>query len=200
MKTNEEKYILIWAFFALFLFVFVFNWIQNKSNYILIKEGYTNVIDESDETSHNVDLPINNTLDCNNMCGPLARCQKTGQQCTSDVDCYGCNPGYLTTDKNNGKNIHGDNDAGKLSYYAPQLSMLTTDIGSRAKLVGDRYAVAPQYDIGVNTWRDTFDEGQKLFDKRYYSGSQPYTPHYPERKTLSGEFIDNGPLASNDYL
>jgi len=136
------------------------------------------------------------------MCGPLARCYKTGQQCNSDIDCPGCNPHspdeeyqihYL-------KDYRGQNQAGKLSYYTPQYSVLTTDIGTKAKLVGDRFSPAPQYDIGVNTWRDVFDEGQKLFDKRYYTGSLPFTPVYPERKTLSGEFIDNGPLAANDFL
>lgn len=44
----------------------------------------------SPETSHNVDQPINTKRSCKNMCGPLARCSITGEQCTSDVDCYGC--------------------------------------------------------------------------------------------------------------
>ena len=44
------------------------------------------------ETNHNVNLPINTTYSCENVCGPLSRCSKTGEQCTSDVDCYGCQP------------------------------------------------------------------------------------------------------------
>jgi hypothetical protein len=202
---SEQKFILLLAFIALFLFIWVVNWISQESNYI-IKEAYTGIglykDTGSPNTSHSVDLPINNTLDCQNMCSPLARCYKSGQQCTSDIDCPGCNPydpneeyeiSYL-------KEYRGQNDAGKLSYYAPQYSVLTTDIGSKAKLIGDKLSTAPQYDIGVNIWRDDFDEGQALFDKRYYSGSIPFTPIYPERKTLSGEFIDNGPLAANAFL
>jgi len=201
---SEQIYILILAFITLVLFVWLFNWIHKEGRYI-IKESFTNSeLNDTGtpNTTHSVDLPINNTLDCQNMCGPLARCYKTGQQCTSDIDCPGCNPhnpneeyntNYLNANK-------GENDAGKLSYYAPQFSTLTTDIGTKAKLVGDRYSIAPQYDIGVNIWRSSFDEGNKLFDKRYYSGSLPYTPVYPKRMTLSGEFVDNGPLASNDYL
>ena len=42
--------------------------------------------------------------------------------------------------------------------------------------------------------------GQELFDKRYYTGSQMGIPVYPKRKTLSGEFIDDGPLAANAFL
>ena len=80
----------------------------------------------------------------------------------------------------------------------------------------------------MNTWRETFNIGQELFggkrrhrasgdasrsfpiiflrlapseyDKRYNPGSIPYMPTYPDRTTLSGQFIDNGPLASNDFL
>ncbi len=44
----------------------------------------------SPKTNHNVDQPINTKISCKNMCGPLARCSITGEQCTSDVDCYGC--------------------------------------------------------------------------------------------------------------
>jgi hypothetical protein len=44
----------------------------------------------SPQTNHTVDLPINTKISCKNMCGPLARCSITGEQCTSDVDCYGC--------------------------------------------------------------------------------------------------------------
>lgn len=60
--------------------------------YQLINEGYTNMytLKETSDTSHTVDLPINTTVDCKNMCGPLNRCSITGEQCTSDIDCYGC--------------------------------------------------------------------------------------------------------------
>ena len=43
------------------------------------------------EYSHTVDLPLNNTLGCQNACYN-AKCSKTGKQCSDDVDCYqdGC--------------------------------------------------------------------------------------------------------------
>jgi hypothetical protein len=205
---SKQKNIIIWGFIALFLFIWVFNWIHNNANYIIKKtklESFINLINEDNgdpNTNHSVDLPINNTLDCSNMCGPLSRCYKTGEQCTSDIDCFGCN----SRDPNQeykptyNKEYRGNNEAGKLSYYAPQYSELTTDIGTKAKLINDKNTPPPQYFQGLNTWRETFDEGQKLFDKRYYSGSFPLTPQYPERKTLSGQFKDDGPLAANDFL
>ena len=60
---------------------------------------------ENINNSHNVDQPINTTISCQNVCGPLSRCYITGEQCTSDVDCFGCMP----------KNVGGQNDSGKLT-------------------------------------------------------------------------------------
>lgn len=201
---SKENHIIIWAFVALILFIWTFNWIQNNSKKF-IQECFTtsNFLDRgTPETNHTVNLPLNDTLSCSNMCGPLARCYKTGTQCTSDNDCFGCNP--FNPDEeyqiNYMKDYRGQNSGGKLSFYAPQYSVLTTDIGTKAKLVADKNRSPVKLLHGVNTWRDTFDEGQKLFDKRYYSGATPFTPVYPERNTLSGEFIDNGPLAANAFL
>jgi len=155
------------------------------------------------ETNHNVNLPINTTYSCENICGPLARCSKTGEQCTSDVDCYGCQakifvPIYTTEE------IGGQNDAGKLTGgITPQYSTLTTDIGTQAKFYGKGENLnPPSYFKGVNQWKKAFNTGMELFDKRYNPNinTLPYLPKYPKRKTLSGEFIDDGPLASNAYL
>ena len=40
--------------------------------------------------SHNVNLPINDPISCKNFCGPKSQCLITREQCTSDVDCKGC--------------------------------------------------------------------------------------------------------------
>lgn len=158
----------------------------------------------SPETSHNVDQPINTTSSCQNMCGPLARCSITGEQCTSDVDCFGCIPKIVPGIPNYGRNVGGQNDAGKLTTaVTPNYSMLTTDIGTQAKLVreGDELTRAPQYNQGVDLWRTRFDDGYKLFNLRYKPPKDlTYEPTYPARFTMSGEFTDGGPLASNAYL
>ncbi|MCX8482828.1 MAG: hypothetical protein ORN50_04555 [Crocinitomicaceae bacterium] len=97
--------------------------------------------------------------------------------------------------------VRGQNDAGKeTTEVTPTYSTLTTDIGTRAKLYNKLLIDPPKYDIGVNTWTTKFDQGQAFYDKRYFPGRQEYMPNYPKRKTLSGEFVDDGPLASNAYL
>ena len=155
------------------------------------------------DTSHTVNLPLNTTFSCENMCGPLARCSKTGEQCTSDVDCYGCQPKVYEPEYER-KDVRGQNDAGKLtSGITPRYSTLTTDIGTQAKLYGPTENLAPvQYFKGVNEWRKSFDVGMELYNKKFNPSIDmlPFLPKYPPRPSLSGEFIDNGPLASNAFL
>jgi len=208
MKSGQI-YIIGLALFSLFLFW----WVIKYGDY-LIKEGkisgpfvvenFINIVEDtggSPETTHTINLPINTTYSCENMCGPMARCSITGEQCSTDVDCYGCQPKISHVERQNTADIGGQNDAGKLTQgQQPTYSVLTTDIGTQAKLFGDKLEPPPQYNQGVNTWRPTFNVGAELFDKRYNPGSQPFMPTYPERTTLSGQFIDDGPLAANDYL
>jgi len=54
--------------------------------------------------------------------------------------------------------------------------------------------------FGVNTWMGGFNEDQALFDKRYKPPAVQFMPDYPERYSLTGEFIENGPFASNAPL
>ena len=157
----------------------------------------------SPETSHTVNLPINTTYSCQNMCGPMARCSITGEQCTSDVDCYGCQP-KVEISKYADKNVGGQNDAGKLTTsYTPRYSVLTTDIGTQAKLYGKGENLdPPSYFKGVNQWQYSFDTGLELYNKKFNPNIEilPFLPKYPKRKTLSGEFNDDGPLAANAFL
>ena len=200
----KQQNIIFWAFISIILLISTFIWIDKYSGTFILEcfGSYKYMDTGSPNTSHSVDLPINNPIDCSNMCGPLGRCYKTGEQCTSDIDCPGCNPNNPVEEYTipYNKEFQGENAAGKLGYLVPQYSELTTDIGTRAKLIGPKISAPPQTFPGVNTWIQAFDEGQQLFDRRYYSGSLPMAPSYPKRTTLSGEFIDNGPLASNDFL
>jgi hypothetical protein len=47
-----------------------------------------------------VNLPLTDTYSCQNFCGPTARCSVTGQQCSADIDCPGCNPYKQTNEVN----------------------------------------------------------------------------------------------------
>lgn len=213
MNINQRN-VLIIAFITIILIIGIMQWahylIENK----FIIECFTSYdnssADKGDpDTSHTVNLPINTTFQCSNMCGPLSRCSKTGEQCTSDIDCYGCKPIIVDTEpeyvKENAANLRGNNGAGKLTDgQTPTYSPLTTDIGTKAKFVnGDpnnRFTKAPQYNFGVDLWSSYYNAGMDIFNDRYEPKDLEFLPTYPKRYNLSGVFVDNGPLASNAYL
>ena len=167
-----------------------------------IGEGFTNNVMRDlgkPNTTHSVDLPLTTTYSCQNFCGPTARCSITGQQCFADVDCPGCQPYVPPLTPDQTAFIAGNDDAGKLTGgVTPTYSTLTTDIGTQATLIdgNDKPAMA---DFGVNTWRSSFNESRSEFNKRYKPPAREY-PKYPERYTLSGEFVDDGPIPSNANL
>jgi len=159
---------------------------------------------ESVKTSHTVDLPLTTTYSCKNFCGPTSRCAITGQQCFTDIDCPGCQP-YVPPLSNAEKimdNITGDNDAGKLTVgTTPTYSVLTTDMGTRAKtFIDKKFSKTPSPEFGINVWRSKFNTNEKLFYKRYRPDKIEYMPSYPPRYSVTGDFIDDGPLASNAVL
>jgi hypothetical protein len=139
-----------------------------------------------------------------NFCAPAtARCAITGEQCMADIDCRGCNP-YGPSYTFSTASVPGDNDAGKLTVgQTPTYSILTTDIGTQAKLfVSNKKKLEKpaMANFGVNTWISAFDGGQKLFDSKYKPSGLQFMPDYEKRYSLTGQFIDDGPLASNAYL
>jgi len=204
----DKKNLIFWSFVVLLLFIGILQWGSYLINGGYIVETFSNKLDintESTSTNHTVDLPLTTKQSCQNTCGPNNRCSLTGEQCSSDVDCFGCNPEtkrFVREEKEFDElNIRGENDAGKLTTgETPTYSVLTTDIGTKARLINKRQTDSPQYFQGVNTWRDTFDEQMELYDKRYTPTASYFTSDYPSRKTLSGEFTDNGPLAANAFL
>jgi len=201
LKTVLNIFLLL---ISIFLFVGIIKW----GNYLIKTKKCRNIegfdIDiGAPGTSHTVDLPINNPVSCENMCGPLARCSKTGEQCSTDVDCFGCQP-KVSIPKNELIDIRGQNDAGKLTAsFTPTYSNLTTDIGTQAKLYDKGENLdPPTYFKGVDQWTDSFKAGMELYNKKFNPsiGVLPFLPKYPMRTTLTGEFQDDGPLASNAYL
>jgi len=217
MNISRKQYIILFlAFISFILFVTIFKWIDylSNNNYIVevneinelnrnILEGFVqpNVDTGSPLTSHTVNLPLNTTYSCKNFCGPTARCSITGQQCSTDIDCPGCQP-YVPPLKKNPESIPGENDAGKLTWgVTPQFSTLTTDIGTQAKLItNSKFAKPPSPNFGVDIWTSAFNEETKLFDERYKPNRLQFMPDYPKRYSLSGNFMEDGPLASNSYF
>lgn len=72
----------------------------------------------------------------------------------------------------------------------------TYDIGTQAMQIpsNDTPAMA---NFGVNVWKSAFHKSQNLFDKRYKPPQLTNMPNYPSRYSLTGEFMDDGPYASN---
>ena len=200
--TKEKYYILFLAVTSFLLVILIFYWIDYLSINKYIVESFQQL---NNSTSHTVDLPLTTTYSCKNMCGPQARCSITGQQCTADIDCPGCQPKIsgVKTQSNNNRSVPPNNDAGKLTVgVTPQYSPLTTDIGTRAtSFFNKQFSKTPSPTFGINTWRDDFDEEQKLFYKRYKPPNNiQFMPSYPPRYSVTGDFIEDGPLASNAIL
>jgi hypothetical protein len=195
---------------CLILFIIILKWIDYLIFNDYIKECFQNFYKYDPNTpltNHTVNLPINTTFQCNNFCGPQSQCSITREQCTSDVDCYGCQPKFVTPGKIIDENIRGQNDAGKLTYnQTPTYSELTTDIGTQSSLYGKKLGSVPKMYEGVDLWTPSYDAGMKIFDKKmsYIYSAEPsqfrYMPTYPTRESVTGLFLDNGPIESNAYL
>lgn len=205
MGLSSKQYNIIYLLFVSFiLVVLLFNFIDYLVTNKYIIECFTPGAvreDNSGSTSHTVDLPLTTTFSCKNFCGPTARCKVTGQQCFTDVDCPGCQPQNQSLPNSN-TDVPGNDDAGKLTLgVTPQYSSLTSGYGTHETSITNNMNSKPSMpSFGVNTWLTHFKEEEKLFNTRYKPYGVKYMPNYPERYSLTGEFIDNGPLASNAPL
>ncbi len=164
----------------------------------------------SPSITHNVNV-INERYTCSNFCGPKAQCAITREQCSSDVDCKGCQPPiteppkYLTN-----LEVKPLDDAGKLTLsQTPQYSTLTTDIGTFATSIsrkpGSLDDGPPAMYQGFDKWTKSFNYGLKLSNEKLtYADSDTVDslilPKYPVTKTATGLFYDVGPNASNGRL
>ena len=214
MNISKSQYsIILIALISFLLLIIIFKWINYlvTNNYVKLSEpvfeGFdvnTQAIRDtgSPDTTHNVDMPLTTTTSCKNMCGPPNRCSITGQQCMSDIDCPGCEPLVPPLSPSNGANIIGDDDAGKLTVgVTPNYSPLSTGFGTQLRIVtSDKFSKPSMPNFGINTWSDKFNKGRKLFDDRYKPAGLKNMPSYSDRYSLTGEFIDEGPLPSNSYL
>jgi len=214
MNISKKQYINILLASIGFLLLFcIFKWIHYLviNKYIKLNtEGFdpnVQVIRDtgSPDTNHTVDVPLTTTTNCKNMCGPPNRCSITGQQCMSDIDCPGCNPHDSTSNSSNintNTNIVGNDDAGKLTVgVTPNYSSLTTGFGTQSRIYAqDKFDKPLAPNFGVNTWSDKFNNDRKLFDDRYKPSGLKNMPSYSDRYSITGEFVDEGPLPSNSYL
>ena len=152
------------------------------------------------EHSHNVNLPLNDTLGCQNACYN-AKCSKTGKQCSDDVDCYedGCRSLLLKQTYTAADTL----ETGRLVYNQnPQHSALTYDIGTNASVI-DMAAQVPRPYEGYEIWQPKYEAAVKLYNAKlaseYDLGPENYI-FYKQKQTATGLFYDNGPTAANTSL
>jgi len=202
--SKKQYYILFLAIISFILIASIFKWMNYLSNNNYIVECFAPGIRElyNGSTSHTVDLPLTTTYSCRNFCSPTSRCAITGQQCFTDIDCPGCQPYSPPLPKNTSGSVPGDNDAGKLTAgVTPRYSPLTSGYGTFETIVTPNPFAKPDMpNFGVNTWMAGFNDDMTLFNKRYKPPQIRYMPDYPERYTVTGEFIEDGPFASNAIL
>jgi len=205
MEISSNQYnIIFFTLISFILVILIFNWTDYLVSNKYIVECFTNgpVSEKTDgTTSHTVNLPLTTSYSCQNFCGPTARCSITGQQCSADIDCSGCQP-YSPPLKNTPGCIPGNNDAGKLTLgVTPTYSPLTSGYGTQETVItSNMYSKPPMSNFGVNTWMTEFNEETELFNKRYKPPKLQNMPDYPNRYSLTGEFIEDGPFASNATL
>jgi hypothetical protein len=244
----DYKYIILYTIVSLFLFWLIIKYgnslITNKfCSSKKIVEGLTDferysekiipypkdaVINYNDTNSplysHTVNLPLTDTLSCKNFCGPQAQCAITREQCTSDIDCYGCNPGPKPLDACRTQDVEPYDDAGKLGQnMGLQYSPLTTgyqnhNIDFEEAYPGSKNAELTTPYQGLDLWTKSFNEGLRLYNKRQESAdeyaegisnaiplaSKSPMPHYeakyPMTVSATGQFYETTPPASNSYL
>ena len=199
--SNKQYYTIFFAIISIILFICIFKWIDYLSNNSIIKECFRGYSQNYSPSNSNIDLPLTTTYSCKNWCGPQSRCSITGQQCSADIDCPGCQP-YSPPLKKAPCDIPPDDDAGKLTWgVTPQYSILTNGYGTHERVITeDVYAKPSMANFGPNTYIDSFNEEDTLFNKRYQPSGLQYMPNYAQKYTLTGEFIEDGPLPSNATL
>lgn len=159
--------------------------------------------------SHNVDLPLTTTFSCKNFCGPQSQCAITREQCTSDIDCIGCNPGLKHKTNCELKNVKPFEHSGKLSQ-SKGLNYSSLTIGSKNE-VNEFAEVYPgslkeklkrPYD-GWNNWIPSFNKGLELYNKKMQLNYEPtyeeqkIEMNYPTTISATGLFYETTPPGAN---
>jgi hypothetical protein len=252
--TLNYKYTILYTFVSLLLFWLIIKYGSSVCNSLKIVEGLTNgsdaltdfekyshkiipfpkdavIIDYNDINSplysRTVNLPINDPVSCNNFCGPNAQCLITREQCTSDIDCQGCNPGPTPRDACLTKNVAPYDAAGKLGQNQLQYSPLTTGYNNHNVNFAETYPGSKDSQIkrpylGLDLWTDSFNKGLELYNKKRESADKYsegisqqiqdeeadiapskmsyYEMRYPTTKSATGQFFETTPPASNSAI
>ena len=241
MEFSQNQYnMLFLVIISFILFVTIFKWIDYLTNENYIVEATlprapafrpsvecftTDVTQEKYDgsTSHTVDLPLTTSYSCKNFCGPKSQCAITREQCTSDIDCQGCNPGPKPEEPCTTEAVPPYDNGGKLGQQGLQYSPLTTGYNNHNADFAELYPGAKDAELtvpyqGLDLWTKSFNEGLKLYNKSRESadeysegisnaiplaskGKMPfYEAKYPMTVSATGQFYQTTPPASNSTL
>lgn len=106
------KYLLLLV--CIFFIIIIFRWVDflvknhylQSGTYLELFNGYINIDKDSSSSSsipkseeftkssysinNRTDMPYFANYSCDNWCGPPSKCLYTREQCSRDVDCFGC--------------------------------------------------------------------------------------------------------------
>jgi hypothetical protein len=238
----DYKYTFIYTIICIILFYLIVKWGHYLIRSRLIcknndKEGFSEfeqlsyklnpypkdaVINYNDVNSplysHTVNLPINDPYSCKNFCGPKSQCAITREQCTSDLDCQGCQPPNKPVSNCSKQNIKPYEDSGKLG---PNLtySSLTSGYNNYGMDFEEIYPGSKDAEIkkpyqGLDIWTDSFNAGLNMYNKKRETNTKYkqllldkfsenpaiHAPKYPTTVTATGQFYNTIAPASNAYL
>ena len=233
--TLNYKYTILYTFCCLFLFWIIIKFGTSVCN-ILNIEGFQQIVPYPKDAvinyddrnsplySHTVDLPLNNPVSCQNFCGHKSQCAITREQCSSDIDCQGCNSGETPQSECITKDVSPYDDAGKLGQNQLQYSPLTTSYNGKNINFAEAYPGSKDAQIqkayqGKDTWTDSFNKGLQFYNlkresaDKYSEGisqqtkdEEPltkrsyYEPRDPTTISATGQFFETTPPASNSAI
>lgn len=143
-------------------------------------EGYQSTY-SSQEYSKTVDLPITFPFSCKNFCGPGNICAITGEQCSNDYDCTGCE----NADKLKPPDVKPYYD--ELSLNNEQMDYVYP---------GSKNNLTPLYLTGQNEWIKNFNEAIKLYNrKELYNNplsdfEKKIISVYPTNVSMTGQYYE----------
>ena len=149
---------------------------------ILVIVSKINIFENfSEENSRTVDLPLTFPFSCKNFCGPNNVCAITGEQCTSDYDCTGC------------ENIPKRKPPNVEPYYR---ELSSNNVIMDSVYVGSNNNLVPSYYSGDNKWIKSFNEQIKMYnEKETYNNpltdfEQKMISVYPSNVSMTGQYYE----------
>lgn len=191
ISTSSYFTISVAFMFLYIIFQLIMKYGSTVNKYIICngpkcKEGFSET--SSPSYSHTVDLPLTTTISCNNFCGPQSKCAITGTQCTSDVDCSGCQPPDYKRPQCN------DNNYQPYTYDMKDYAYLSPN---------HKYVEIQKGYEGEDRWTQSFNKGLELYNRKMKANypldeyAEKYLPKYQTTISATGTFYETTPPGYN---